>query len=270
MLIKTEFIIFIAIIGASMGSFLNVVAHRSIQGRSWWGNERSICESCGHVLSFFELIPIFSWLIQKGRCKKCGERISSRYLFIEIITAFAFVSIAIKWEISCAGLFAYIGTCGIILNSLTDIESGEIFDIFTITFGIFGIILRIFGGFDTFLDGIIGALTGWGIFALIIFVSKGGMGWGDASFMAGIGCLLGFKLTLLAFYIGIMSGGFFVLILLLFGKLHWGKGESIPLVPFLAFGCFIVMIFGPEILNFLAERFIYPEYFASTWPFIKK
>ena len=60
------------ILGACMGSFLNVAAHRSLQGRSWWGNERSVCESCGHVLSPVELIPIISWLLLRGKCKNCG------------------------------------------------------------------------------------------------------------------------------------------------------------------------------------------------------
>ena len=78
-----------AILGACMGSFLNVVAHRSLEGRPWWGNERSACESCGRVLSSSELVPVLSWVLQRGRCRGCGVRLSPRYLAVKLIGAAA-------------------------------------------------------------------------------------------------------------------------------------------------------------------------------------
>ena len=265
----TQNLILAGILGACFGSFLNVIAHRSIQGRSWWGKERSVCESCGHVLGFFELIPIISWLILRGKCKKCGAKISVRYILIEIICAVLSIIIFLRWKISWACLLVYVGTIGLVINSLTDIESGDIFDLFAIFPGILGLIIRIAGGKAGFFDGVLGALTGFGIFALIILISRGGMGWGDASFMGGMGAILGLKFTLSAFYIGIMAGGIFVIILLLIGKLHWGKGEAIPLVPFLSIGCFITMIYGVEIFSYLENRFLYfnAEIFSLTWPY---
>ena len=257
-----QILIFAGILGACMGSFLNVAAHRSVQGRSWWGNERSMCESCGHVLGFFELIPIISWLILKGRCKNCGAKISVRYLLIEIICAALSVIIIFRWGISWTCLLVYAGTCGLVINSLTDFESGDVFDVFAIFPGILGILIRFSGGFPAVLDGLEGAAAGWGIFALIIFLSRGGMGWGDASFMGGMGAVLGFKFTLFAFYFGIMIGGACVIILLLLGRLHWGKGETVPLVPFLSAGCFIMMIYGTEIFAYLDKRLLYPGFFS--------
>ena len=261
-------IIFLGIIGANLGSFLNVVAHRTIEGRSWWGKERSICENCKHELGFFELIPIFSWLILRGKCKNCGAKIGIRYILVEIIMAITFGLIGHKYGISWAGLVACVGTCGILLNSLTDIESGEIFDIYAITIGILGMLIRIAGGIDALLNGFLGGLIGFGIFALIIILSRGGMGWGDATFMAGMGALLGWKLTLLAFYIGIMFGGICVLFLMLIGKIHWGKGESVPLVPFLGVGCFITLLYGVEIMLFLGENYFFSyEALIVKFPF---
>ena len=263
----TQAIITAGIFGACMGSFLNVVAQRSVQGRSWAGTERSVCESCGHVLGASELIPILSWLIQRGKCRHCGAKISARYVLVEVICAILAMTIIYRWEISWAALIVGVGTCGLVVNSLTDFESGDVFDVFALTPGIVCLLLRIAGGKWAVLDGLAGAFSGWIIFALIIFLSRGGMGWGDAVFMAGIGAVMGLKFTLFAFYAGIMAGGFWAILMMIIGRLHWGKGETLPLVPFLAIGCFITMIFGPEIFAYLSERLAFSEYLSLSWPF---
>ncbi len=245
------YITLLTILGASLGSFLNVVAHRTINNKPWWGNERSICENCKHTLKFIDLIPVFSWLLLKGKCRYCNSKISVKYILVEIVNAALFGFIAFKLGFSKSALLAYIGSCSIILNSLTDIETGEIFDLYALSFGLIAVIIRITSGFDYTLDGILGAAVGWGIFAVIILLSRGGMGWGDATFMAGMGAVLGWKLNLLAFYIGVMFGGVCVILLILIGKIHWGKGETVPLVPFLSVGCYVTMLYGNEILKFI-------------------
>ena len=255
------------ILGACLGSFLNVVAHRSIQGRSWTGSERSACESCGHVLGAAELIPVFSWLIQRGRCRHCGAKISARYVVVEIMCAALAVMIVYRLGMTWAALIAGVGTCGLVLNSLTDYESGDVFDVFALAPGVVCLLLRIAGGLPAVLDGLMGAAAGWGVFAVIIFLSRGGMGWGDAVFMAGIGAVMGLKLTLFSFYAGIIIGGVFVIAMMIIGRLHWGKGEAVPLVPFLAIGCFLTMMFSVEIFGYLSQRFIFAEYLTLSWPF---
>lgn len=257
-----------------MGSFINVVAHRSLQGRRWWGNERSICESCGHVLTPIELIPVFSWIFQRGKCKNCGTKISFRYLLVEIIGALGAALLAYKFNFSAAFFLCLTGFFGAFLSALTDYESGDIFDLFALITGLAGLIIRFFfiGGFNALLDGLIGAVTGWGIFAAIIFLSRGGMGWGDACFMCGMGAVLGFKFTLIAFYLGIMLGGFAVIFLLITGRVKFGRGDTLPLVPYLAVGCFFTFLFGDEILNFFNIYFNFDLNNTSwrsvtPWPF---
>ena len=256
-----------AVLGACMGSFLNVVAHRSLEGRPWWGSERSVCESCGRVLSSLELIPILSWVAQRGRCRGCGARVSPRYLMVELIGALAAAGTAWRWGVSWAFLISLVGTFGLLLSALTDYEAGEVFDAFALSMGISGILIRLVGGRDAILAGLLGAAVGWGIFAVIILASRGGMGWGDACFMAGIGAILGWRLTLLAFYLGIMAGGVGIVVLMIRGKVRWGRGDSIPLVPYLAVGCYLTLIWGPQALAFLGERFGVPEAFLPPWPF---
>lgn len=263
-----EHLVIAGMLGACLGSFLNVAAHRSLQGRSWWGNERSVCESCGHVLGVLELIPIISWLMLRGKCKKCGAKISVRYILVEIVCAVLAVIILARWGFSFACMLVGFGTCGLVVNSLTDIESNEVLDIFALTPGVIALLIRIAGGKYAVLDGVAGALTGWGIFALIIFLSRGGMGWGDAVFMGGMGAVLGLRFTFLAFYLGIMTGGVWAVILLIIGKVKWGRHDSLPLVPFLAVGCFITMIWGPEIFCILAHRMNFSGVFITSWPFM--
>lgn len=263
---KVQALIMAGVLGACLGSFLNVAAHRSLQGRKWWGNERSVCESCGHVLGTLELIPIISWLMLGGKCKKCRARISVRYILVEIVCAALAVCILARWGFSWACLITAFGTCGLVVNSLTDIESSEVLDIFALIPGVLGLLVRIAGGKWALLDGLAGAAIGWGIFAAIIFLSRGGMGWGDATFMAGMGAILGWRFTLMAFYCGIMTGGLWAIMLLLIGKVKWGRHDALPLVPFLAVGCFAVMIFGPEMFAYLTERMRY-NVFIVSWPF---
>jgi len=105
------------------------------------------------------------------------------------------------------------------------------------------------------VDGLAGAAAGGGLFALIILASRGGMGWGDASFMAGFGAVLGWKMTLLAFYSGIMAGGVGIAWLMLRGKVKWGRGDSMPLVPYLAVGGLFTLLFGPQVIQNIGMRF---------------
>ena len=256
------------VFGASMGSFLNVIAHRSVQGRSWTGvNDRSACETCGHVLGASELIPVISWLIQRGRCRHCGAKIPTRYVLVEVLCAVLAMILMYRWGISWALLICAIGTCGLVVNSLTDYEAGDVFDLLALVPGVACLLVRIAGGWPAVLDGVAGAFSGWAVFAVIILLSRGGMGWGDAVFMAGMGGVLGLRFVLFSVYAGIMAGGLWVIVMMLIGRLHWGRGESVPLVPFLSIGCFVTMIFGPEIFAALKVRVLFPSFFTVTWPF---
>ena len=258
-------IVISAFLGASLGSFLNVVAHRSIEGRPWWGKERSVCESCGKELTSRELIPLVSWLVQKGRCRGCNARVSPRYFVVELIGAVGAGLMAWRWGPTWAYALSMVGTFGLLLNGLTDYESGDVFDLFALVMGLCGLAIRIVGGGSALVDGLIGAAIGWGVFAVIILASRGGMGWGDACFMGGAGAVLGWKMTLLAFYMGIMAGGVGIAWLMVRGKIKWGRGDSIPLVPYLAVGGLLTLLFGPQIIQAIGLRFGFPV--GAGWPF---
>ncbi|MDR1376599.1 MAG: prepilin peptidase [Synergistaceae bacterium] len=257
-------IIVSSLLGACLGSFLNVVAHRSVEGRPWWGKERSVCESCGKELSASELIPLVSWLIQGGRCRNCNAILSPRYFIVELVGAAAAGLLAWRWGFSWAYALSMVGAFGFLLSALTDYEARDVFDIFALVMGLAGLLLRLIGGRSAVIDGLAGAAAGWGVFAVIIFVSRGGMGWGDACLMGGAGAVLGWKMTLLAFYLGVVAGSMGVVWLMFRGKVKWGRGDSIPLVPYLAVGGIVTFLYGPQILNVIGLRF---QFFSQAgWP----
>jgi len=250
------FILFSVVLGACVGSFLNAVALRTVEQRPWWGSERSRCGSCGKVLGPSDLVPLFSWFFLKGKCRSCGAKIPLRYPISEAVGALGAGLLAWRWGFSCAGLFALAAGALLLLNSLTDLYSGYIYDAFALVLGAAGIVLRLAGGKGALTDAFLGALLGAGVIILIILVSRGGMGWGDAWLMAGIGAVLGWKLAAVALYFGFIVGGAVALVLLAARIVR--RKDPIPLGPFLAIGAFLSLLFGPELWGW----FGYP----MNWP----
>ena len=254
-----------ALIGACLSSFVNVVAERSVSGRSWWGNERSACKICGKTLSSYELIPILSFLIQRGRCRGCGKFIGMRYFTVEVLGAVMSGLLLAKWGYSYNYIVALTATFLLYISALTDYEEGYIFDIFSLGMLLPAFLFRLPGGFQPLLNGVYGAALGLGIFAVIILVSRGGMGWGDAFLMCGLGAFIGWELLIIAFYIGIMAGGIGVVYLMCRGKVKWGKKQSIPLGPYLAIGGYIALLYGADILGYLNMRYGIQLYSNFPW-----
>lgn len=243
------FVLFCGFLGASIGSFLEVVATRTLEGRSWWGRERSTCASCGAVLKVRDLIPVVSYLLLKGRCRTCQASIPFIDWAAETLCGVVCVLLALRWQATWGTLFAFLAFFHLFLNALTDFQAGTIFDLFALVPGGFALTMRLFWGWAVLLDGIEGALLGFGLIAVIIVVSRGGMGWGDALLMGGSGAFLGWKLTAVALYLGFMTGGGFVLLLLAAHRVK--RRDAIPLVPFLSVGGVLALLWGPSLVAFL-------------------
>lgn len=258
---STPIAIIFFFLGAIIGSFLNVVILRYRSGRTLGG--RSMCFSCGKTLSAFELIPIGSFLTQRGKCAGCKTRISWQYPVVEALTGFIFVLLYLRFSyllistpLLFAILFAYYAfmLCLLVVMSVYDLKHKILPDGMTMLFaaiafiGMFfisgdAIILHIPRGWD-FLAGLMLPAP----FSLIWLASKGKwMGLGDAKLMIGIGFLLGLSggvaALLLSFWIGAAAG----LLLLLVSAIKDKRGgatlkTAIPFGPFLALGTALVII----------------------------
>lgn len=244
-------LILIFILGSVIGSFLNVCIYRIPVNKSIFFPP-SHCTNCKTKLKPVDLIPVLSYLIYKGKCKYCGEKISPQYPLIEILNGLIYILIFIKFEYSLNFIFhCILGSLLIIIGVIdykhTIIPNGLI--IFGLSTGlIYRFVLPLFLRTEVlWLDSIFGLLIGGGFFLLVAIVSKGNMGGGDIKLLGMLGFFLGVKKTMMIIFLSFFIGALFTLPLLILKKK--GRKEMIPFGPFIALSAFITMLYYHELLD---------------------
>ncbi|MEK7662093.1 MAG: prepilin peptidase [Patescibacteria group bacterium] len=241
---------FIFTLGAVIGSFLNVVIFRFNTSRSLSG--RSVCLYCGKVLSWYELIPIVSFLLLRGRCASCKSRLSVQYPLVELSTAIIFVLTFYKIFPSLVfefSLFPLLVTCYLlicfsflIVISAYDLRHFIIPDTLAYLFAALAFLrpfLFPFPGEDIIYAVSAGPLLALP-FAALHFASRGRwMGLGDAKLALGLGFFLGLVRSTFAFIFSFWIGALVSLILLFLGRRGFTMKSEIPFAPFLAVGAAI-------------------------------
>jgi leader peptidase (prepilin peptidase) / N-methyltransferase len=232
--------------GIVFGSFLNVAGLRVPKKQSIV-SPRSACTNCGHQLKPYELIPVISYLLQKGKCRGCQSRISPIYPFFELLTGilFATAPLVIGWSGELVVALTLISMFIIIVVS--DIHYMIIPDKILIWFAGIFLLERIFIPLTPWWNSLLGALTGFVLLLVIALVSKGGMGMGDVKLYALLGAVLGFKLVLLSFFFstlyGAVIGGLALLLKIVKRK------QPIPFGPFIAAGTLTAYYWGSELID---------------------
>jgi len=264
----TALIIFI--FGLVIGSFLNVCIYRMPKGESII-RPRSYCPCCKRAIFWYDNIPLLSYVILKGRCRFCKEKISFRYFIVELLTAGLLLFLFKHYGLGFNFIFYSLFCCGLIIATFVDIQHRIIPDEISLG-GIFvGFILNIFKGIflhsslppkDSFLGIFVGAgiiyLTGktfdFFYFRLLkkppIEGETESLGFGDVKFLAMIGSFLGWQNALLTFFVAPVIGTIFGLISLFLTKRH-----TIPYGPFLSLGAFISMLWGKTIIDFISLEY---------------
>lgn len=249
-------IFLILILGLVIGSFLNVCIYR-IQREESIVFPPSHCTSCGYNLKTLDLIPVISYIFLKGKCRKCSESISIKYPIIEIINGVMYVVLFLKFELSYDFVFNAIFFSVLLVISLIDLESKEIY-LSTIIFGLIIAVLYSLVSYFIFhgniINNILGGLIGYGIIMLIVVLTRG-MGEGDAEIAGICGLFLGIQGILLALFIAIVTGGVIASIILLL-KLKDKKAE-IAFGPYIVFGTVISMLYGSQIMELYLNYYIY-------------
>jgi len=250
---------FVFFIGAVIGSFLNVLIDRLPQDKKITG--RSACDYCHHQLSWYDLIPIFSFFLLKGRCRYCRKKISWQYPLVEILTGIVFLLIFNEFSIFLphwqAGNFQFVKvlilwgivSCFIVIF-FSDVNYHLISDYILWALFIFSLFFHLATSFNLFqfsvyfFSGIIIAFPIW----LIYFLSKErAMGLGDVYLAAILGFLLGWQKGFMALYLAFVLGGVMGLFLIIFGRKK--LKSKIAFGPFLVIGAVVILFWGEEILK---------------------
>lgn len=244
------------IYGIVLGSFYNVVGLRVPLKKSII-TPRSACPTCGHQLKAYELIPVISYLIQKGKCRGCQSRISPIYPTMELLTGilFAAAPYVVGWSGELVVALTLISLFMIIIVS--DIHYMIIPDKILIWFAGIFLLERIIWPLNPWWDSLLGAVSGFTLLLIIALVSKGGMGFGDVKLYAVIGFILGFKLVLLSFFLSTLYGAVLGSVAMLFRIVK--RRQPIPFGPFIAAGTLTAYFWGSDIIqlyiNFLNQGF---------------
>lgn len=232
------------LLGGVFGSFLNMLAYRLPEKVSLKG--RSICPACKHPLSSMDLIPYLSYILLKGRCRYCGDKIGVRYFFIEVVCGVSFVFtyyyFGFKWL-----MLKYTYLCLVfILVTIIDLRYKIIPNHIVVANIIIGLVLHFFSWNDiSVMSSLIGFLVGGSILFLIALI--GPMGGGDIKLMASLGLFLGWKKIIIAIILSFIIGGFISLILVIL-KIK-GRKDKIAFGPFLIVGAFLVSFYYFDVIK---------------------
>ena len=244
-------IIFIAAIGLALGSFGTMILYRLPRRESMMG--RSQCTKCNQTLHWYDLVPIFSFLLLGGKCHYCNASISWRYPFIEGIIAFLLVMLFVRSPgidgitLLLLGIAMY---C-LVLIAFYDFDTQKIPDVFVIVLLLAAIFERVFfsqvGAPSTMRDSFLGALIPIVFFGTLWIISnRRWIGSGDILLGSAIGLLLGVELTFLALFFAYAMGALAATMLIVL-KLVNSK-SAIAFGPFLASGAILAILTGEEFL----------------------
>ena len=235
----------ILILGIIIGSFLAICIYRLPQNQSIV-TPTSHCLHCNTKLKVWDLIPILSYLLLRGKCRYCGKPYSSRYAVVELITGLLFL-----WCYQIVGwspdlLKVLIFTAFLIVITFIDYDHQLILDKVLLWFAGVGVAINLCSGYPHIADMVIAALVGGGLLLLVAVLTSGGMGGGDIKFVAVLGLWLGVKLVMVALLLAFIIGGVGGALLLIF-KVK-GRKDFIPFGPFIASGAFISILYGSKLV----------------------
>lgn len=233
-------------IGLLVGSFLNVAIYRLPRGLSLWA-PRSHCPSCRRTLGPGELVPLLSFLRQRGRCRGCEAPISWRYPLVELTTGLLLAGLGLVEPRLPSFLFYGLFGCVLITAAAIDLEH-RIIPNRLLLYGLMaGLPLVAWLPGPGAVQAVMGLTLAGGAMLAVAVVSRGGMGMGDVKLAGVMGFFLGPPSAFAALLLAVLAGGFWGAILLLFGRK--GRKDFIPFGPFLAMGGLLAIFAGPALVT---------------------
>lgn len=242
--------IVVFVFGTLLGSFYNVVGYRLPKGLSIV-SPGSFCPKCNHELKWYELVPVFSFLIQGGKCRKCKSRISLFYPTIELLTGVLFLVSYLMFGFSTDFLISVIIASFLVIVIVSDINYLIIPDEVTIFFTLLSLMIALKNGFNFGLEAVAGGIF---VFCAMYFImvlgnfifKKESLGGGDIKLMFFTGTVIGPLNGLFSIFLS-SAMALPISIYVLLKK----KSRIIPFGPFILLATFIIFLFQFDIMNFI-------------------
>lgn len=248
------FLVYAGLLGAAIGSFINVLVARLPVGESPV-RPRSSCPACGAMIAWYDNIPVVSWLVLRGRCRRCGSRISIEYPLVEAGTALIWVGIAWLYGPSWTGLQGAVLLSIVLAIALIDARHYLIPDPLSLGGLVAGLALAPLPGPPSVLSSFLGAAAGFGVLFVVGVAGewafkKPAMGGGDMKMMAMVGAFLGPAGAMLTIFLGALVGT------IVFAPVALRTDREVPFGVFLALGAAATFLLGDALTDWYAGMFL--------------
>jgi leader peptidase (prepilin peptidase)/N-methyltransferase len=247
----TIFNIFAFVLGAAVGSFLNVCICRLPQHESVV-SPPSRCPNCGHRIPFYDNIPIVSYLLLGGKCRSCRTRISPQYPLVELANGILTLFLFTKFGPSVTFLVMFLFCSALVVITVIDLQHQIIPDVISLPGIVVGFASSFLLPWLTWQNSLIGIIAGGGSLLIVatgyeLLTKKEGMGGGDIKLLAMMGAFLGWRAVPFIIFAGSLLGSVIGITLMLAQKKD--SKLAIPFGPFLAFGAILYIFFGRQIIH---------------------
>ena len=248
------------VVGASVGSFLNVVADRLPSGRSLV-HPGSYCESCQRPLGSVDLLPVLSYLWLRGKCRHCGAAIPVRLVWVEVATGALFTLVFVRYGIGVEFVVLCVAVSFLVAVALIDLDHGLILNRmvyptiavllvlapFWTQLGLSRTLFSNSGLLASFFNSLLAGIGAFLLFLIITLAYPRGMGGGDVKLAGLLGLLVGYPGVLVTLWIAVITGGAVAVSLLVLRKKS--RKDAMPFGPFLALGAMTALLAGGDIVS---------------------
>ena len=243
--------VIIFILGLIVGSFSNVCVYRIPKNESIIF-PASRCPKCSSPIKPVDNIPLLSYILLKGRCRNCGNKISTQYPIVEFLTGLIYLIICLIYGLSIQSLIYIILSSALIIIAFIDLNEQIVPDVISLPGIAIGFIISFFVPYISFINSALGVLVGGGIILIIALggsaiFKKEAMGGGDVKLAAMIGAFLGWRYIIISLFLGFFLGALTGIILIM-AKIK-SREDVVPFGPFIVLGSFISLLWGEQIIS---------------------
>lgn len=244
-------LIILFLVGAAIGSFLNVCIYRLPRKESVIA-PASHCPSCDMPLKWYENIPLLSYAVLRGKCRRGGEAIPIRYPLVELLNATLYVLAGLKFDATLPLLPALLFISALIVIFFIDLEHYIIPNVVVLPVAVVGLAANIAIDPDRWLELLLAGSLSAAFFLVVVLIKPGGMGMGDVKLAGMLGFFLG-RQVLVGLFTGFLTGAVVGVALMAAGRK--GRKSRIPFGPFLAIGALVALFFGQQLLDWYTGIF---------------